>query len=114
MTDTTWCFLYGADMNPETIHAEPVLAGARFIDIGSVAAGAVPHLAALEGRVHGIVLAVPGALAGERVAIGRRRDEPVSGVVRTAAADVADLAAVVAEARYWELPVAWWRFLSES
>jgi hypothetical protein len=107
-----YIFLCGADMNPVGIRANPGYAGAKFIGIGSVAAETFPGLAALDGRVWGILLESNAATGSPGIEVIDRQGKTLRATLGTGAADIADVDAVIAEARYWELPVAYWRGLS--
>jgi hypothetical protein len=111
---STTAFLCGADMNPETIRRRPGFANARFTGIGSIAASDIPALPTTLDRVWGIVIEGVEQAEGPVVGIQRRDGSMTSGVLVTGECDLGDLETVVNEARYWELPVAWWQSLKRT
>lgn len=137
MTDGTGnrvLFLYGADMRPEPMrHAQP---GARFVARGWVAGADLRTPIPTDNAandVWGILIEVRAPAVDEATATGAaggttERDGAADLTVtattddgRTIAASavtspdaVADLAAMVAAARYWELPPAYVAALAAS
>jgi hypothetical protein len=122
-------FLYGADMDPTAVRA--ALPAARFVARAWVptTASALPPLPAVEPppplpgaarspdtAVWGILLRVPepvGAPAAEAAAEATTDDERrVAATIATPASALADRAAVLAAARYWELPPGYVRRLA--
>ena len=113
-TTETLVFLCGADMNPVAIAGHPGLEQARFVAIarteGSVArrAGLPPALGA--GDIWGIVLSAvppPDAVAPFTVPVVLR-DGTAAGAILLTGPDTAGTASgILAEAHYWELPVAY-------
>ncbi len=110
--DITYAILLGADMEPERIRARPDLAGARFAGIGAVAArdmaGRLLPLPRVD-EVWGVVVRLPEGshLDGPVVPVGLRTGEDVEATVLTSPADLDAIDSVLAEAYYWELPVAY-------
>lgn len=109
-----YIFLCGADMNPETIRANPAYDGARFIGIGSIPAGHFPEVPSVDGRIWGILLENQAMTSAAGVEVADRGGKAIMARLGTGKAAMADLQTVVAEARYWELPVAYWRRLADS
>ncbi len=109
-----YIFLCGVDMNPERIRENPAYAGARFIGIGSIAAEVFPALHAVDDRVWGILLASDAITDTFETEVTDRDGKALAAKLGTRPADFADLVAVIAEARYWELPVAYWRGLASA
>ena len=107
-------FLCGVDMNPQSIRSRPELASARFIGIGSIEARSFPEFATPLDRIWGIVLESAGQPAGSPVTILSRDGSVVEGLLISGKTDIAVLDLVIAEARYWELPVAWWQSLKRT
>lgn len=110
-TDATYAIFLGADMDPERIHARPDMVGGRFTGIGAVP---IRDLAGLElplpetEELWGVVMRLPGTrLDGPTVPVALRTGEHVVATVLTSPADMDDPEAVLAEAYYWELPVAY-------
>ena len=68
----------------------------------------------LDDRVWGIVVRDDATPEGQGIEVTLRDGRTVTAILVTRPADVADLNAVIAQARYWELPVQWWQKLSES
>jgi hypothetical protein len=107
-----YAILLGADMEPERIRARPDLAGARFAGIGAVAARAMAGLLLplpQVDEVWGVVVRLPEDthLDGPVVPVALRTGEEVEATVLTSPADLDAVDAVLAEAYYWELPVAY-------
>ena len=109
-----YIFLCGADMNPETIRTNRAYDGARFTGIGSIAAEHFPELSTVDGRIWGILLQNPAMTTAAGVEVADRTGKAVMARLGTGKAEMTDLQAVIAEARYWELPVAYWRRLEVS
>lgn len=110
--DTTCAILLGADMDPERIRQRPDTAGGRFVGIGAVEASHVAQLGLPlpdVAEVWGVVIRLaPGkTLEGQRVPVSMRTGEQIEAVILTEATDLDDREAVLAEAHYWELPVAY-------
>ena len=100
----TLVFRYGQDMSPEAIAAETP--GARFVARARLVAGTVPGGLSVSGSdaVWGILLIQPERPAGRTAADVITDDGRVThATVLTDAAALADLGAVVTQARYWEL-----------
>lgn len=104
-------FLCGADMNPQAIQSRPELRDSRFLMTCAIRASwaettglpSPPHGV----DVWGIVLRVsPDAACGESVTV-RLRDGGEAAALLTSPATIGNLASVLAEARYWELPVSY-------
>lgn len=104
-------FVCGVDMEPGSIRAR--FGSARFTGIGSVAVNEFPEFAVGGDRIWGLILEGTDMVTGEAIEIRRRDGSVVTGVLATVSGDVSDRAALVAQARYWELPVAYWRELVE-
>ncbi len=103
-------FLCGADMNPQAIQSRPELRDSRFLMTGAILAslaektGLPPSLHGVD--VWGIVLRVsPDAACGESVNVRLRDGREVTAALLTSPATIGSLTGVLAEARYWELPV---------
>ena len=109
-----YIFLCGSDMDPVAIRQRDGGTGMRFESIGSVAAAEMPELPGLDDRVWGIVVRDDAASEGQGIEVTLRDGRTVTANLATRPADVADRKAVIAQARYWELPVQWWQKLSES
>jgi hypothetical protein len=122
-------FLYGADMDPTAVRT--AMPAARFVARAWVpaTASALPPLPAAEpppplpgaarspdDAVWGVLLRVPtsvAAFAGEAVAEATTDDErPFVATIATPASALADRAAILAAARYWELPPGYVRRLA--
>jgi hypothetical protein len=106
-----YVFLSGAEMQPERVRAD--WSAVRFVARGRLeplSAGAAPPPGETHDETWGIVIETPdGAADGEpRSAVAD--DGRVFAVVVTAP-DAADPAAVLAAARYWELPPGYVRWL---
>jgi hypothetical protein len=97
-------FLSGAEMQPERVRA--VWPEARFVARGRLAPRPLGAVAAPAGAAYetwGIILAAPdGSATGEPRAA--ETDDGRQMTVVVPAPDDADEAAVLAAARYWELP----------
>ena len=105
----TVVFLHGADMAPESVQA--TWPAARFIARARVSAGHTPGAiqpGADVPDVWGILISVPN-LDGADVAITATTDDgrTFTAAPLTQPDAIADLAATVAAARYWELPPAY-------
>lgn len=125
--DATYVFRYGADMEPTTIlTAQP---GARFVARAWVPAAATalpplpeigppPHLpggaVSPPGSIWGILLRVPAGSSVDRVASGVRATTDDGRVFAAVVGGdgSADPPAILAAARYWELPPAYVRRLA--
>ena len=111
-TDATYAILLGADMDPERIRLRPDLEEARFDGIGEVTpidlAGVELPLPEAE-EIWGVVVRLPAGaqLDGPVVPVTLRTGEGIEATVLTAPADLDNPEAVLAEARYWELPAAY-------
>ena len=107
--EPTYLFLHGADMDPTAILvASP---GARFIARARVTDGAAAILARTallltEIEPWGILIAVPDAAPDQAPSVAVITDDGREFMARavTTTAHLDDPAAVVAAARYWELP----------
>lgn len=100
----TLVFRYGQDMAPETIAAETP--GARFVARARLLEGPMPGVPTASGidTVWGILLIQPETPAARIAADVITDDGRVThATVLTDAAALADLGAVVTQARYWEL-----------
>lgn len=111
MTDATYAIFLGSDMDPERIKARPDMAGGRFTGIGAVTAR---DMAGLElslpevDEIWGVVMQLPGThIDGPTVPVRLRTGEDIVAAVLTTPADLDNRDAVIAEARYWELPLAY-------
>lgn len=116
-TDASYAILFGADMEPERIRTHPELAGARFVGIGAIddqsRTGLELPLPDVTEAWGVVVRLQPGSRVGGTVMpVTMRTGEEVQATVLTGAADFNDPEAVLAEARYWELPVAYREALS--
>ncbi len=105
----TVVFLHGADMAPESVRA--TWQAARFIARGRVSAadlpGSIPPGADL-ADVWGILFSVPdGDGLGAEITATTDDGRSVRAAPATKPEAIADPAATVAEARYWELPPAY-------
>ena len=108
----TYLFRCGADMDPTAIRA--VDPGARFVARarlpGGVPSPLVPSPDDEVAEVWGLLLrpgGVPAPAEARATEVLTDDGRPFRAVVATAATDVADPRAVVAAARYWELPPAY-------
>jgi hypothetical protein len=105
----TVVFLHGADMAPESVRA--AWPTARFVARARVSAGdltgAIPPGADVP-EIWGILIAVPnGDGLGAGIAATTDDGRSISAVPMTEPDAIADPAATVAAARYWELPPAY-------
>lgn len=107
-------FVCGADMEPGLIRARDGFGAARFTGVGSIAAADFPAFSVAGDRIWGLVIEGAGVLENEVVEIARRDGTVITGVLGTLAEDVTNREAVVAQARYWELPPSYWRELVEG
>lgn len=105
-------FLCGADMNPQAIQSRPELCDSRFLMTGAIPASwaektglpSSPHGV----DVWGIVLRVSlDAACGESVTVRLRDGGEAAAALLASPATIGNLAGVLAEARYWELPVSY-------
>ena len=133
MTDDqreAFLFLYGADMDPTAVRA--ALPAARFVARAWVpeTASALPPLPAVapppplpgaarspDGAVWGILLRVPKPVAAsaanaDAVKATTDDEQPFVATLATPASALADRDAVLAAARYWELPPGYVRRLA--
>lgn len=113
-TTATLVFLCGADMNPLAIAARPGLERARFVAIarmeGNEAARAGLPSPLGTGQIWGIVLsaAPPPDVSAERtVPVVLRDGTATSAILITGPQTAGTTVEILAEARYWELPVAY-------
>jgi hypothetical protein len=111
---TTIAFLCGDDMNPSTIRTRPGFADARFTGIGSIAASDLPEFPTTRDRIWGILIEGVSPQTGQSIEIQQRDGTRIHGEVTTTTTDWSDLDRLVSEARYWELPVAWWQSLKPA
>jgi hypothetical protein len=109
-----YLFLSGAEMQPERVRAD--WPEAQFVARGRLQprpAGAVIPPTGSQFETWGIVIETPEVpVAGETR--GALTDDKRSFAVVVPAADDADAAAVLAAARYWELPPAYVRRLARA
>ena len=115
MPDGTLVFLCGADMNPVTLRARPGFAAARFIATGAIGGDLAERIDLpvflAEDDIWGIVLRLPFAAspapapAGAPVTVRLRDRREARAILITDPASVGDQPEILAEARYWELPV---------
>jgi len=115
-------FLYGADMEPEAVHRG--LPGGRFVARAWVASVSLPPpLPSSEGdgEVWGIVITTPapaagvmGAANGTGVTVMTDDGRTMEAIAATPPEALADPAATLAAARYWELPPAYVAALAAS
>lgn len=108
----TLVFLCGADMHPSQIKGRAGFERARFVAIarmeGSHAgqAGLPPSLGS--GEIWGIALRVePGDATAETVSIVLRDGTTAEATLMTDSTTAGSVVGVLAEAHYWELPVAY-------
>lgn len=104
-------FVCGADMEPGAIRAR--FGAARFTGIGSIAVGDFSDFAVDGDRIWGLIIEGIDVQDGATIEIQRRDGSVVAGVLASSPDDVADRSAIVAQARYWELPAVYWRGLVE-
>ena len=106
-----YLFIHGAEMQPERVRA--AWPDARFVARGRLQPrplGNVPPPSGAEYETWGIVVETPDApVQGEARGVVTDDGRPFAAVVL--APDDADAAAVLAAARYWELPPAYVRRL---
>lgn len=111
-------FLCGADMNPLAIAGCPGLAGARFVAIGWIEGSRAGHVGLPgvfgTGEIWGIVLSIPpgsrqplAAAAPDTVPVVLRDGSAIEAIPITGPESAGTIAAILAEAFYWELPVAY-------
>ncbi len=111
-------FLCGADMNPLAITGRPGLAGARFVAIGWIKGSLASRVglpgALGTGEIWGIVLSIPPrpgqpltAAAPDTVPVVLRDGSAIEAISITGPESAGTIAAILAEAYYWELPVAY-------
>ena len=106
-----YVFLSGAEMQPERVRAD--WPKGRFVARGRVESrpvGAAPPPGETPEETWGIVIEIPDGVADGEPRSAVADDGRVFAVVVTAP-DAADPAAVLAAARYWELPPAYVRRL---
>lgn len=116
--DASYAILFGTDMEPERIRTQPDTEGARFVGIGAIEGR---HRAELDvplpdvAEIWGVVVRLrPGSrVDGTVVPVTMRTGEKIEATVLTDADAFGDPEAVIAEARYWELPVAYRHALSD-
>lgn len=103
--DVTYAFRCGADMNPTLIRrASPE---ARFVARACLTDGRAPFQVAAgdDSGVWGILLTLPEAGTSQPSGTVETDDgQTFRAVMLTEAGDVADRVALIAAARYWELP----------
>lgn len=108
-----YLFLSGAEMEPERVRG--AWPEARFVARGRLQPrpqGAVAPPAGARYETWGIVIEIPDEISGD--ARGAVADDGRVFPVTVPPADDADPAAVLAAARYWELPPPYVRRLAEA
>lgn len=111
-------FLCGADMNPSSIRARGGFEAARFLAIARTDGARVAERAGLPAQlareeIWGIVLAVgetgvaQGSNRPEMVPVILRNGTSAEAMLMTNRATVGTIAELLAEAHYWELPMAY-------
>lgn len=116
--DASYAILFGTDMEPERIRTQPETEGARFVGIGAIDDQSriglelpLPDVAEIWGVV--VRLRSGSRVDGPVVPVMMRTGEEIEATVLTDADAFEDPEAVIAEARYWELPVAYRNALSD-
>jgi hypothetical protein len=104
-----FAFLCGADMEPTAIRRRAGFDTARFVSIGSTtAAGPVMPTALANDEVWGVVLRVPEGVALHdvpHIPVRLREGTTILAAMLTTADSAGTTADILAQARYWELPV---------
>jgi len=103
-----YAFFCGADMDPVAIRRRDGFERARFVSIASTtsAGAALPELA--EDEIWGIVVRVPEDTAlpdTPRITVTLRDGATAQATLLTTAGSAGTSAEILAQARYWELPV---------
>jgi len=102
-------FFCGEDMDPGAIRRHEGFESARFVAIGAAAAAHHVMPSGLESDdVWGIVVRVPEHVdlaAAPHISVTLRDGTAVEAAMLTTAASVGSADGILAQARYWELPV---------
>jgi hypothetical protein len=106
--DARYAFFCGADMAPGSIRARDGFATARFVAIGATqaATGVLPH--GLGDDIWGIVVRAPEHAPlddAPRIPVALRDGATVHAALLTTPATAGPTTDILAQARYWELPV---------
>ena len=115
-------FLFGADMEPEAVGRG--MAGGRFVARAWVASASLPPPLPTgegDGEIWGILIATPapaagamGTASGTGVTATTGDGRTMEAIAATPPEALADPAATLAAARYWELPPAYVAALAAS